>query len=225
VLPLRDDVPTRRFPVVTVALIAANVAVWILYELHDVERAVVHLGFFPCEVQGDCPTPGEPWPFAVFTSMFTHAGWAHLLGNMLFLWIFGNNVEDAMGRARFLAFYVVAGVVATGVQTFVTFVFGDPAAAQVPNVGASGAIAGVLGAYIVLYPGARVLTWILVFVVEIPALVVLALWFAFQVWQGGASLASPGQGGGVAFFAHIGGFVFGILAVNVFTRRRRPARL
>jgi membrane associated rhomboid family serine protease len=226
VLPLKDNVPTRRFPYVTVALIAANALVWILYELPNLNRAVADAGYFPCEVVNECIAPGSPWGIDVFTSMFMHGGWEHLLGNMLFLWIFGNNVEDAMGRGRFLLFYLLGGVVATASQTFVTLEFGSDRAAEIPNVGASGAIAAVLGAYLVLLPGGRVLTWVLpIFFFEIPALFFLGLWFLFQLFIGSQSFVAPEQGGGVAYFAHIGGFVFGLLAVWVFTiGRPRPLR-
>jgi rhomboid family protein len=219
-LPIRDNVPTRRFPIVTVTLIAVNVAVWVLYQLHDLDGSVRELGYFPCEVDGSCRTIGEPRPVTVFSSMFMHGGWEHLLGNMLFLWIFGNNVEDAMGSARFLAFYLAAGIAATTAQTIVTLGFGAPGDAQIPNVGASGAIAGVLGAYLILLPNARVLTLILFFIREIPAWVLLGFWFVFQLWAGTSSLDRPEQGGGVAFFAHIGGFAFGLLLVNAFVVRR-----
>jgi membrane associated rhomboid family serine protease len=158
--------------------------------------------------------------------MFMHGGWEHLLGNMLFLWIFGNNVEDAMGRGRFLLFYLLGGVVATASQTVVTLEFGSDRAAEIPNVGASGAIAAVLGAYLVLLPGGRVLTWVLpIFFFEIPAVFFLGIWFLFQLFIGSQSFVAPEQGGGVAYFAHIGGFVFGLLAVWVFTiGRPRPLR-
>jgi membrane associated rhomboid family serine protease len=153
--------------------------------------------------------------------MFMHAGWEHILGNMLFLWIFGNNVEDALGRVRFFLWYVAAGLVATGLQTFVTLRFAGAAAASVPNIGASGAISGVLGAYLLLLPRAKVLTIIFGFILrEIPAIFFLGVWFLFQLVEGGFGLTHPEAGGGVAFFAHVGGFAFGLLAVYVFARRR-----
>jgi membrane associated rhomboid family serine protease len=220
VLPLRDNVPTRHFPLVTLALIATNVAVWVLYQLPNLGRSVDELGYHPCEVEGGCPTIGHGWPLTALTSMFLHGGWAHLLGNMLFLWIFGNNVEDAMGRLRYLVFYVFAGAAATATQTFVTLGWGTEAEAQIPNVGASGAIAGVLGAYAVLLPRARVLTLFVVFLREVPAMVLLGLWFVFQLWSGSATFSHPQEGGGVAFFAHVGGFVFGMLVARFFTVRR-----
>jgi membrane associated rhomboid family serine protease len=152
--------------------------------------------------------------------MFMHAGWAHILGNMLFLWIFGNNVEDALGRSRFLLFYLAAGCVATAGQTFVTLRYSGAEAASVPNLGASGAIAGVLGAYIVLLPRASVLTLIGFFFVPLPAFLFLGIWFLLQLWVGGFSLTHPSSGGGVAFFAHIAGFVFGLLLVRPLAVRR-----
>jgi hypothetical protein len=219
-LPLHDNVPTRRFPVVTVALIAINAAVWLFYELPDLNGAVRELAFFPCDVDNTCQPPGEGWPVTWLTSMFMHASWDHILGNMLFLWIFGNNVEDAMGRVRFLVFYLLGGIAATVLQTFVTLEFGAANAAGVPNLGASGAISAVLGAYLVLYPGARVLTLIGFFPIEIPAFFFLGFWILFQLWSGGFSILEPEAGGGVAFFAHIGGFAFGVLAIRLFVPRR-----
>ena len=219
-LPLRDNVPTRGVPLVTWALILANVLVWILYQLPDLGGSVIQAAFFPCEPVGDCEDVGQPWPANLFTSMFMHASWAHLLGNMLFLWIFGNNVEDSMGPLRYLAFYLLAGVAATATQSVVTYWQGEPGDATIPNVGASGAIAGVLGAYLILLPHARVTMLILVFVRRVPAWLLLGAWFLFQLWAGSGSLEAPQEGGGVAFFAHIGGFVFGMLAVNVFAVRR-----
>ena len=219
-LPLRDNVPTRSRPLVTWALVAANVLVWVLYQLPDLERSVVDYGYQPCEVTDACRQIGEPWVVNVFSSMFLHGGWEHLLGNMLFLWIFGNNVEDALGRIRFLAFYVVGGLAATAAQTVVTLHWGSAADAAIPNVGASGAIAAVLGAYFVLLPHARVLTWIVFVLREIPAFVLLGIWFLFQLWSGSGAVAHPEQGGGVAFFAHVGGFVFGLALVRLVAVRR-----
>ena len=231
-LPLRDNVPTRRFPVVTVAIIVANFAVWLLWEKAGAEpgfrQSLADGAYFPCEVDAACNGPGWPWPVNVFTSMFMHAGWEHILGNMLFLWIFGNNVEDTFGRVRFLVFYLAGGLAATALQTFITLGFGSDRDAAVPNLGASGAIAAVLGAYFVLLPWGRVLTFILpFFFLELPAMVFLGIWFLFQLVDGGFSFIQPESGGGVAFFAHIGGFVFGLLVVEAFAAGRpgpyRPA--
>ena len=184
-LPLRDNVPTRRFPVVTVALIAINFGVWILYELPNLNRAILDSGYFPCEPVHECIAPDPPWWIDVFTSMFMHGGWEHILGNMLFLWIFGNNVEDTVGRPRFVAFYLVGGLFATLSQTIVTLEAGSRGAAEIPNVGASGAIAAVLGAYLVLFHGGRVFTWVFpIFFFELPAMLFLGFWFVLQLFLG-----------------------------------------
>ena len=219
-LPLRDNVPTRSRPLVTYALIVANVLVWVLYQLPDLQGSVDELAYHPCEVEDSCPTVGEDWPLTSVTSMFMHGSWAHLLGNMLFLWIFGNNVEDSLGKLRYLLFYLLGGFAATAAQTFVTLAYASDADATIPNVGASGAISAVLGAYLVLLPRAKVLTVIFFVLREIPAAFFLIVWFGFQLLDGGASIAHPEQGGGVAFFAHIGGFVFGALAVKLVQQRR-----
>jgi membrane associated rhomboid family serine protease len=219
VLPIRDNVPTRTFPVVTVTLIAVNVAVWLLYQLPNLDRSVHDLAFHPCEVNGSCQQIDKGWPLAAITSMFMHGSWLHLGGNMLFLWIFGNNVEDAMGRLRFLVFYFLGGIAATALQTFVTFHWGSPGDTMVPNLGASGAISAVLGAYLVLLPSASVLTLVFYLLIEIPAILFLGIWFVFQLWQGGYAVTHPESGGGVAFFAHVGGFAFGLLTVRLFAVR------
>jgi membrane associated rhomboid family serine protease len=151
--------------------------------------------------------------------MFVHGGWAHILGNMLFLWIFGNNVEDALGPLRFLLLYLAAGVVATAGQTIVTLQYAGAVAASVPNIGASGAVAGVLGAYIVLLPGASVLTLVVFVLVPIPAIFFLAIWFALQLWQAEFSITRPQAGGGIAFFAHVAGFLFGVAVVRLLAVR------
>jgi membrane associated rhomboid family serine protease len=231
VIPLKDNVPTSSFPVVTVALIAANVLFYFLYQHGGItvpEGPVNELAYHPCEVNNSCRVIGQDWYITALSSMFMHGSIDHLLGNMLFLWIFGNNVEDAMGRVRFLAFYLASGFVATGLQTFITLYFGTQEEARIPNLGASGAISGVLGAYLVLLPNAKVITAIFVFFIllqEIPAWAFLGVWFLFQAWSGGFSLVNPQAGGGVAFFAHVGGFVFGFLAARLFVVRPplRPA--
>jgi membrane associated rhomboid family serine protease len=227
VLPLHDNVPTRHFPAVTVGLIAANVAVYFLYQRGGYQSAVGPINeaaFHPCEVNSSCPVVGEDWPLTIFTSMFMHADIVHLGGNMLFLWIFGNNVEDSMGRVRYLVFYVLAGLAATLAQTLVTLQTGDDQAGQIPNLGASGAISGVLGAYFILLPHARVLTAFILgfffFLRELPASLYLGIYFLFQAWQGGFQLVSPPEGGGVAVFAHLGGIVFGLALVKLFATRR-----
>jgi membrane associated rhomboid family serine protease len=226
VLPIKDNVPTRHFPVVTVALIAANVAFYFLYQdggINVPQGPVDELAYHPCEVNDSCRTVGESWPITAVTSMFMHGSIDHLVGNMLFLWIFGNNVEDAMGRVRFLAFYLLAGFAATALQTFITLGWGTTAEATIPNLGASGAVSGVLGAYLLLLPNAKVITVIFLFFIllqEIPAWIFLGVWFLFQAWSGGLELIHPSAGGGVAFFAHIGGFVSGLALVYLFASRR-----
>jgi membrane associated rhomboid family serine protease len=226
VLPLFDNVPTRRFAIVSYSLIAVNVLVFV-WELGVSARRVDHYAFYPCAVQGPCVGIARdhlPWPEGTVSSMFLHANWLHLLGNMLFLWIFANNVEDVMGRFRFLVFYFAAGFAAALTQTVVTLHFSGTAAASIPNIGASGAIAGVLGAYFVLLPHARVVTLLFGFLpVPLSAMIFLGVWFLFQLWQGGFSLTHPGDGGGVAFAAHVGGFVLGVLAVRLF-QVRAPLR-
>jgi hypothetical protein len=222
-LPLRDNVPTRSFPVVTVALIAINAAVWI-WELAGTpwQQDVFEYGYYVCSFNGPCtPDAGSPlsWPLALFSSMFMHAGWEHILGNMLFLWIFGNNVEDVLGRVRFVVFYLLGGIAADALQTAVTLGYGNTADASIPNIGASGAISAVLGAYIVLLPRASVLTWVFYVIREIRAFWFLGIWFALQLFLGSQSIAHPEAGGGVAFFAHVGGFAFGMALVRVFAVR------
>ena len=152
--------------------------------------------------------------------MFLHASWLHILGNMLFLWIFGNNVEDALGRVRFLVGYLAAGLVATATQTFVTLHYAGAAAASVPNLGASGAIAGVLGAYLLLLPMSRVWTFVGFLILPIPAFLFLGIWFALELWEADFAVTHPAAGGGVAFFAHVGGFLFG--AATVYLVAKRP---
>jgi membrane associated rhomboid family serine protease len=252
VIPLKDNIPTDRFPFVTVALILANVIAYLLAIRHggslisgpDVQE-VVKYGSIPytlthpgehCGVaqtlqgsvvacQGLPGVSGTPTNFlpaweTVLTGMFMHASILHIAGNMLFLWIFGNNVEDAMGPVKYIVFYLLGGIAALALQVAV-----DPNSTA-PTLGASGAIAAVLGGYIVLYPRARVLTvvFIILFftVIELPAIVMLGIWFAQQALFGAAGLTNPtGGGGGVAYFAHIGGFAFGALAIRLLATRRK----
>jgi membrane associated rhomboid family serine protease len=215
VFPIRDVIPSRTTPVVTVSLIVVNALVFV-YQLSlgsSAEDFILYYGLVPAA-----------FSFAtVFTSMFLHGGWLHVGGNMWFLWIFGDNVEDRMGHGRFLFFYLLCGVAAALVQTIT-----DPTSV-VPMVGASGAIAGVMGAYFVLYPGSRIVTLVFVFffiqIIEIPAVVLLGLWFVMQFVNGVGSIATSasGPGGGIAFWAHIAGFAAGFLGVYLFKRPEREA--
>ena len=255
--PLRDNIPLARLPLVTVALIVLNAVVYLLEIRHGgsffggpSESVAVHYGAIPYELthpgshcglvqvpslkglgstivcQGQrgvlSSPPGQlpTWETA-FTSMFLHASFLHIFGNMIFLAIFGPTVEDVMGRPRFLAFYLLGGLVALGAQ-----VLANPDSVA-PTLGASGAIAAVLGGYLVLYPRARVLTLVFIIffvtIVEVPAVWILGFWFLAQLFFGLAGLASPIAGGeGVAYFAHVGGFAFGALLVRVFVKRDRP---
>ena len=219
-LQLSDGLPARRFPVVNILLIVANFAVFILYELPNMNSAVYHASFYPCTVDNACRGP-EPWGESWITAMFLHGGWDQILGNMLFLAIFGPTIEDSMTRVRFLAFYLLGGLIALGAQVLV-----GPDSTG-PTLGASGAIAAVLGGYVLLYPRARILSLVFIVffvtIIEVPAVFLLGFWFLEQLYFGAAGLASPvGGGEGVAYFAHIGGFAFGLLLIRLFARRRRP---
>jgi membrane associated rhomboid family serine protease len=218
-LPLYDGVPTKRFPIVNTLLIVANVAVWLFYELPNLDSAVSHASLYPCTVSGACHGP-EPWGISWFTAMFLHGSWSHIAGNMLFLAVFGNNVEDAFGRLRYLLFYIAGGFVAAMAQTGATLLFGTAADARVPTLGASGAIAAVLGAYIVLYPNAQVFGLLFIIPLRVSAWFFLGAWFLYQLFEANIGLLSTGQSdsGGVAFFAHVGGFVFGYLVTRLFSR-------
>jgi membrane associated rhomboid family serine protease len=214
-LPLSDGIPARRFPIITIAIIAANFAVWIFYELPHLDSSVAHASFYPCTVDGSCHGPEPVW-ISWFTSMFLHGSWDHILGNMLFLGVFGKNVEDAFGRLPYLLFYILGGFVATATQTAVTLLAGSSADALVPNLGASGAIAAVLGAYFVLYPNSQVLGLLVVIPVRISAMFFLGFWFLYQLFEANFGLfESQAHGGGVAFFAHVGGFIFGFIVARV----------
>jgi membrane associated rhomboid family serine protease len=243
VIPLRDNIPTTRTPVVTYALIAANVLVYFLWQQGGISLGDPSGQHYMCQLQDwaaipyefthpgnqvqfepSCGVPTAPTWATAFSAMFMHGGLLHLGGNMLFLWIFGNNVEDSMGSPKFLIFYLLGGIAALAGQIIV-----GPSS-QVPTLGASGAIAAVLGGYIVLFPRARVVTVIFIVffftILELPALLVLGLWFVQQALFGAFDLAQPGAGGGggVAYFAHIGGFVFGLLAIRLFSSRTRVQR-
>ena len=247
--PLKDNIPTEHFPVVTVALIALNVLAyfffqhgtlsfgdpsdqqylqnlfdyaWIPIEITEGVQCVPDAAFQQVQCGPNVGADQPPVYLTLFTAMFMHGGLLHLGGNMLFLWIFGNNVEDSMGPVRFVAFYLLGGLAATGLQTVI-----DTSSA-VPNIGASGAIAAVLGGYLLLFPRARVITVIFIIffftIVELPALIFLVVWFAQQAVFGYFGLGAGGDGGGVAYFAHIGGFAFGLLAVKLFASEHRRRR-
>jgi membrane associated rhomboid family serine protease len=221
-LPLSDDNPTRRAPIVTWAIIAGCVAVF-LWQTSLGPRAgqaiVYALGMIPAVLFGSAQLPPElrlvPAPLSVVTSMFLHGGWMHLLGNMLYLWIFGNNVEDSMGRGRFVVFYLLCGTAAALVQGLAA------PNSEIPMIGASGAIGGVLGAYLMLHPRANVrMLFIILFfirVISVPAAVVLGLWFVMQFISGATTPTA--DDGGVAFWAHVGGFLTGAVLVPFFKRR------
>jgi rhomboid family protein len=225
-IPLRDDNPVRNRPVVTIAIIVLCTLVF-LWQLslppNAAQASVYLLGFIPALLFGNATLDGAQWvptPATLFTSMFLHGSLLHLGGNMLYLWIFGDNIEDRMGRGRFLVFFLLCGVVAALAQGIM-----DPRS-TVPMIGASGAISGVLGAYLLLYPRARVLALLplpfLFYTVRVPALVVLGLWFVGQLLS--SVLAASGPAGGVAFGAHVGGFIAGLIMLRLFLRDRRGAR-
>jgi membrane associated rhomboid family serine protease len=232
VFPYHDENETRRTPVVTIALVAINVFMWIVVQGAGAEeplaRSVCNLGLIPGELTGllgagvrfpmgdglVCVTDPGRQTSNLLTSMFLHGGWMHLLGNMWFLWLFGNNIEDSMTRPRFLIFYLLCGLAAALAQVVV-----DPRSG-VPMVGASGAISGVMGAYLVLYPRVRVFTFVplgfFMTSVALPAWVMLIYWSVLQI--AGGLVGMGGEGGGVAFWAHIGGFVAGVVLVKLFAR-------
>jgi membrane associated rhomboid family serine protease len=218
-MPLTDGMRARRFPIINVLLIAANFIVWIFYELPHLDSSVAHASFYACDLSGSCNSP-LPWAVSWFTAMFMHASWSHILGNMLFLAIFGKNVEDAFGHARYLLLYVAGGLAAAATQAAVTLIAGTAADAMVPLLGASGAIAAVLGAYWVLFPDAKILTLVFVFPIHIRASVFLGLWFLYQLIEADSGMTSASSGG-TAFFAHIGGFVFGAIAAVVLVRSQQ----
>jgi len=235
VIPLKDDVPSRTAPFVTMTLIALNAVVFV-YQLSLAleseagaagasEAFIMEFGAVPCRLTGACAVPGQfPSPLVtVFTSMFMHGGLLHAGGNMLYLWIFGNNVEDTLGHGRFLVFYLLSGAAAALAQTVM-----NPHSA-IPMIGASGAVSGVLGAYLLLFPYATILTLVtfgfFFRFIHIPAVVVLGFWVVLQLISGylsaSAAALGRGEGGGVAWFAHIGGFLAGM--VLLFLMRPRPS--
>jgi membrane associated rhomboid family serine protease len=253
VFPLRDNIPTDRFPVVTVALIVANVLMYFLFQkggislgspdsqafnenlvdyavfpyevTHPGDHCEAVPGGFACEGQQGVTGTAGPQPatwITLFTSMFMHGGLLHLGGNMLFLWIFGNNVEDSMGPIKFILFYVLGGLAADAAQIAV-----GPNSA-VPTIGASGAVAGVLGGYLLLFPRARVVTVVFIIffftILELPAILFLVIWIGQQFLFGYFDLVGSDGEGGVAYFAHIGGFVFGLLLIRAFASEKRHRR-
>jgi membrane associated rhomboid family serine protease len=263
-IPLKDNIPTDRFPLVTVAIIAINVFVFLFLQGASLSgeqvdtKTVVEYGAIPyrvthpgkecdlarvqdattgaigedvvCEGTGAYRAAQQagalekvdnpPWFVTLVSSMFMHGGWLHIAFNMLFLWIFGNNIEDSMGRIRYILFYLLGGIAAVAAQIAVS------PSAVVPTVGASGAIAAVLGGYLILYPRARILTIVFLFLfftfIEIPAMVMLGIWIFLQFLPAVGQLATPdvGGGGGVAYWAHLGGFIFGMAAIMLFAHRK-----
>lgn len=210
-LPISDQNPRRSFPFVTYGLILVNFAVFFL-ELSQGDPFILRWSFVPARFFAD---PAADW-LTILSSMFMHAGWVHILGNMLYLWIFGDNVEDRFGHLPFLLFYLLCGVAATFAQA--AFSLGS----DVPNLGASGAIAGVLAAYLVMFPTARVTVLMGLILIPLPALVVIGLWIVLQLFSGVASITSAETGGGVAYMAHVGGFFAGLLLTFFFRRRPPP---
>ncbi len=229
--PLRDENPTELVPVVTFVIIVLNVLVWLLVQQagggEGFLASLCAYGAIPADITGAlgsgdliqlgpdlaCRASGLGW-LTILTSMFMHGGWMHLIGNMWFLWVFGNNVEDSMGHVRFVVFYLLCGALAS-----VAHILTDPGSV-VPTVGASGAISGIMGAYLVLYPKVRVQTlfFLVVFVrvIPLPAWVLLVQWMVIQVWSGVSTFGA--EGGGVAFWAHIGGFIAGVVLIKLFQR-------
>ncbi|HSC93307.1 MAG TPA: rhomboid family intramembrane serine protease [Gaiellaceae bacterium] len=213
-LPLTDLVRLRRFPLVTVALVAANVLVWLGYQVpRGLDTSVTQLGFRPCEATGACADTALPWAAQAATSMFAHGGWSHLAGNLVFLGAFAPRLEDRLGRLDLLGLYLAAGLAATGLDAVITLALAPADIGEIPSIGASGAISGVVGAYVILYPFERVLTWVVpALFLRIPALGLLGAWFALQLLEGAYTLGHPDAFVGIAFFAHVGGFATGALA-------------
>ena len=223
-IPLKDENPSTTVPIINILLIITNGCIFV-YQIYfasrDAQDLFLRLGFIPFEVSHFVDISPEnlvPIPFTILTAMFIHGGWLHLLSNMLYLWIFGDNVEDRLGHGKYLFFYVMCGMMASVVHGFMDI------NSKVPSVGASGAIAGVLAAYLYLFPGARIKTLFVVFVfvkiIKLPALIVLGLWILAQILSGFAEYGSQ-TGGGIAWFAHIGGFVSGLVLIAVMRKRNR----
>jgi membrane associated rhomboid family serine protease len=217
VIPLRDENPTELTPFITGVFIALNLAAWFLVQgagtPEALEASVRGFGAIPCEITGACPTEGLSWG-AILTSMFLHGSWGHLLGNLLFLWVFGNNIEDSMGHLRFIAFYLLCGVAAS-----LAHILFSPAS-PLPAVGASGAISGIMGAYVVLYPRVRVTMWFPpIFLFHLHALFFLGYWFFLQLATAIVDIGpEAGEQGGVAVWAHVGGFVAGLVLIKLFEK-------
>lgn len=211
-IPIGDDNSERmRTPVVTYVLIAINFAVFFLELMNGdafIERWAFVPGRFLADPAGNLIT--------VFSAMFMHGGWAHILGNMLYLWIFGDNVEDRLGALKYILFYLLSGIVATFAQLAI-----DPGS-MIPNLGASGAIAGVLGAYLVMFPRGRVRVLLFRFITTTSALIVIGLWFALQLFSSVGSVANAAEGGGVAYMAHVGGFIAGVVLAFLLGGGRAP---
>lgn len=225
-IPIRDDNPTQSFPLITVSLIIINFIVYAYEvslgrELADFFARYGVTPYYLLHSGDDLPSPVAAPGLTLLTSLFIHGGFLHVGGNMLYLWIFGNNIEDIMGKPRFIAFYFLAGLAATFLQVAVS------PHSKIPTVGASGAIAGVLGAYLLRFPRARVLTLVpfgfFMQMMYIPAAMVLGFWFILQIINGAVSVAVKAQGG-VAWFAHVGGFLTGLALVNLLALRRARAR-
>lgn len=221
-IPLRDNLPTRHAPLVTLLFIGINAYAFLkLFWLGSYagQRYLLYYGLIPCSLTGSCQVTGRAFTpeVTLLTSMFVHAGFFHFAGNMLYLWIFGNNIEDSMGRIRFILFYFLCGVIAAATHALAN------AGSTVPMIGASGAISGILGAYLMLFPRARVLTLVIlgfyIRTIEVPAMVVLGFWFVLQFLN---ALISAGTGAGVAWYAHVGGFIAGITLIGVFKRGDVP---
>ena len=217
-IPLRDDNPTRTFAFVTVAIIALNAIVfWHELTLPSAKQAEAFFANFALTPAHLTRTPSPNAWLTVFTSMFLHGGWLHLIGNMWFLWIFGNNIEDSVGHFRFIVFYLLCGMAAAAAQVAIS------PGSTTPMIGASGAISGVLGAYLLLFPRARVLVlfplWIFWRVFEVPAVLMLIFWFGIQLLSG-LAVRGANVSGGVAFWAHVGGFVAGVVLILFFKKRR-----
>jgi len=224
--PLRDTIPSLRFPAVTLGLIVVNAFVF-LFELGNtrgLDAVFYQWGIVPCSFTGTCPARlrmlGHPNYLTLLSSMFLHGGWMHIIGNMWSLWIFGDNVEDRMGRVGFLCFYLLSGLAAGALHIAFN------SSSRVPTVGASGAIAGVMGAYLLLFPYARVVTLVPIFIflqtIELPAVAFLGFWFLTNLLSGVGSLTAHAPAGGVAWWAHIGGFLVGVLWA--FPLRRQEVR-